>query len=106
MLRRTLLAAALAAGFSAPALAQTEIKISTFSGSTNVVTWVAIEKGFFAKEGLKASSERTHGSKEQQQDLMAGKYQFASTSRRPEEIHRSELPKRGGGKKVTLPKTR
>jgi len=80
MLRRTLLAAALAAGFSAPALAQTEIKISTFSGSTNVVTWVAIEKGFFAKEGLKASSERTHGSKEQQQDLMAGKYQFASTS--------------------------
>jgi ABC-type nitrate/sulfonate/bicarbonate transport system substrate-binding protein len=75
-----MLAAGLVAGLAMPALAQTEIKISTFSGSTNVVTWVAIEKGFFAKEGLKASSERTHGSKEQQQDVMDGKYQFASTS--------------------------
>ena len=75
-----MLTAALAVGLSAPVMAQTEIKISTFSGSTNVVTWVAIEQGFFEKEGLKASSERTHGSKEQQQDVMDGKYQFASTS--------------------------
>lgn len=74
------LAAGAVIGLAAPAAAQTEIKISTFSGSTNVVTWAAIDKGFFAKEGLKATSERTHGSKEQQQDVMDGKYQFASTS--------------------------
>jgi ABC-type nitrate/sulfonate/bicarbonate transport system substrate-binding protein len=75
-----LLAAGSVLGLQAGAFAQTEIKISTFSGSTNVVTWAAIEKGFFEKEGLKATAERTHGSKEQQEDLMAGKYQFASTS--------------------------
>lgn len=62
------------------ALAQTEIKITTFSGATNVVTWIAIEKGFFEKEGLKATAEKTKGSKAQMADLMAGKYQFASTS--------------------------
>ncbi|MEX0751964.1 MAG: ABC transporter substrate-binding protein [Xanthobacteraceae bacterium] len=75
-----LLAAGSIAGLQGGAFAQTEIKISTFSGATNVVTWAAIEKGFFEKEGLKATSERTHGSKEQTQDLMQGKYQFASTS--------------------------
>jgi len=75
-----LLAAGSIAGLQGGALAQTEIKISTFSGSTNVVTWAAIEKGFFEKEGLKATAERTNGSKEQQKDIMEGKYQFASTS--------------------------
>jgi ABC-type nitrate/sulfonate/bicarbonate transport system substrate-binding protein len=62
------------------ALAQTEIKIITFSGATNVVTWAAIEKGFFAKEGLQATDTVTHGSKGQMRDLMAGKFQFASTA--------------------------
>ena len=75
-----LLAAGLIVGSQGGAVAQTEVKISTFSGSTNVVTWAAIEKGFFEKEGLKVTAERTHGSKEQQQDVMDGKYQFASTS--------------------------
>ncbi len=76
----SLLAAASIVGLQGGAFAQTEIKISTFSGSTNVVTWAAIDKGFFAKEGLKVTAERTGGSKEQQLDVMAGKYQFASTS--------------------------
>lgn len=74
------LAAGAVIGLCGPAAAQTEIKISTFSGSTNVVAWAAIDKGFFEKEGLKVTAERTHGSKEQQQDVMDGKYQFASTS--------------------------
>ena len=78
--KATILAATLAAGLSAPVMAQTEIKISTFGGSTNIVAWTAIDKGFFEKEGLKVTAERTHGSKEQQMDVMAGKYQFASTS--------------------------
>lgn len=75
-----LLAAGSAVGFQNAAFAQTEIKLTTFSGSTNVVAWAAIDKGFFEKEGLKVTADRTSGSKEQQKDIMEGKYQFASTS--------------------------
>jgi ABC-type nitrate/sulfonate/bicarbonate transport system substrate-binding protein len=74
------LAAALAVGLTAPANAQTEVKMTSFGGGTNVPSWVALEKGFFLKEGLKVTQEVTHGSKEQMQDIMAGKYQFASTA--------------------------
>jgi ABC-type nitrate/sulfonate/bicarbonate transport system substrate-binding protein len=75
-----LLAAALAVGLAAPALAQTEVKLIGFGGGTNVPSWVAIDKGFFVKEGLKVTQDVTPGSKEQMQDIMAGKYQFASTA--------------------------
>jgi len=34
------------------AMAQTKLTIVTFAGATNLPVWVAIEKGFFAKEGL------------------------------------------------------
>jgi ABC-type nitrate/sulfonate/bicarbonate transport system substrate-binding protein len=75
-----MLAAALAVGLAAPALAQTEVKMISFGGGTNVPSWVALDKGFFAKEGLKVTQDVTPGSKEQMQDIMAGKYQFASTA--------------------------
>jgi ABC-type nitrate/sulfonate/bicarbonate transport system substrate-binding protein len=82
MLRRTvmMLAASFAVGLAAPALAQTEVKLIGFGGGTNVPSWVAIDKGFFVKEGLKVTQDVTPGSKEQMQDIMAGKYQFASTA--------------------------
>jgi ABC-type nitrate/sulfonate/bicarbonate transport system substrate-binding protein len=82
MLRRIAmtLAAGLAVGLAAPAYAQTEVKMISFGGGTNVPSWVANEKGFFLKEGLKVTQDVTPGSKEQMQDLMAGKYQFASTA--------------------------
>ena len=82
MLRRTvmMLAASFAVGLAAPALAQTEVKMISFGGGTNVPSWVALDKGFFLKEGLKVTQDVTPGSKEQMQDLMAGKYQFASTA--------------------------
>ncbi len=54
--------------------------MTSFGGGTNVPSWVALERGFFLKEGLKVTQEVTHGSKEQMQDIMAGKYQFASTA--------------------------
>jgi ABC-type nitrate/sulfonate/bicarbonate transport system substrate-binding protein len=81
-LRRTvmMLAASFAVGLAAPALAQTEVKMISFGGGTNVPSWVALDKGFFLKEGLKVTQDVTPGSKEQMQDLMAGKYQFASTA--------------------------
>ncbi len=82
MLRRTvmMLAASFAVGLAAPALAQTEVKMISFGGGTNVPSWVALDKGFFLKEGLKVTQDVTPGSKEQMQDIMADKYQFASTA--------------------------
>ena len=52
MVRRTamLLAAGLAAGLAMPAAAQTEVKMISFGGGTNVPSWVALDKGFFEKE--------------------------------------------------------
>ncbi|HET7680497.1 MAG TPA: ABC transporter substrate-binding protein [Xanthobacteraceae bacterium] len=78
--KMVMLAAGLAVGLAVPASAQTEIKLIGFGGGTNVPSWVAIDKGFFLKEGLKVTQDVTHGSKEQMQDIMAGKYQFASTA--------------------------
>ena len=82
MLRLTamVLAAGLAVGLAAPASGQTEIKLIGFGGGTNVPSRVAIDKGFFLKEGLKVTQDVTEGSKEQMRDIMAGKYQFASTA--------------------------
>jgi ABC-type nitrate/sulfonate/bicarbonate transport system substrate-binding protein len=82
MLRKTalLLAASAMMGLTGPAAAQTEVKMISFGGGTNVPSWVALDKGFFEKEGLKVTQDVTPGSKEQMVDLMAGKYQFASTA--------------------------
>lgn len=80
MLARLLTAAAACVLSATAAAAQTKISIVTFSGATNLPVWVAIEKGFFAKEGLDVTHEVTRGSAPAMQALMAGKYQFASTA--------------------------
>ena len=82
MLRRMalVLAGSAVIGLCGPAAAQTEVKLIGFGGGTNVPSWVAIDKGFFLKEGLKVTQDVTPGSKEQMIDIMAGKYQFASTA--------------------------
>ena len=51
-----------------------------FGGANNLVTWIAIDKGLFAREGLKVVLDVTPGSREQMQNMMAGKYQFATTA--------------------------
>lgn len=84
MLRQTIAALVLGIGAVAiggdTAVAQTDIKMIGFGGASNLPIWVAIDKGFFAKEGLNVSLDRTPGSKEQIADMMAGKYQFATTA--------------------------
>src|SRR5581483_7269806 len=84
MVRKTLLPLLLVAGsmiaMQGQSLAQPEIRLIGFGGGTNLPSWVAIDKGFFLKEGLKVTQDVTPGSKEQMQDIMAGKYQFASTA--------------------------
>jgi ABC-type nitrate/sulfonate/bicarbonate transport system substrate-binding protein len=71
---------AVAAGGGVPAQAQTEVRMIGFGGANNLVTWIAQDKGLFAKEGLKVTLDRTPGSREQMRDMMAGKYQFATTA--------------------------
>jgi ABC-type nitrate/sulfonate/bicarbonate transport system substrate-binding protein len=51
-----------------------------FGGGTNLPVWLAIDRGLFEKQGLKVTLDRTPNSKEQIANLMAGKYQFATTA--------------------------
>lgn len=60
--------------------AQTKLTIVTFAGATNLPVWVAIDKGFFAKEGLDVTQDITRGSVAEIKGLMSGKYQFGSTA--------------------------
>jgi ABC-type nitrate/sulfonate/bicarbonate transport system substrate-binding protein len=66
--------------FAGPAAAQTEVKMISFGGGSNLPTYVAIDRGLFAREGLKVTFDRTKGSREQIRDMMEGKYQFATTA--------------------------
>jgi ABC-type nitrate/sulfonate/bicarbonate transport system substrate-binding protein len=72
--------AGLALAFSAPAFAQTKLTIVTFSGATNLPVWIALDKGFFKKEGLDVTHEVTRGSQGVMEGLMSGKYQFGSAA--------------------------
>ncbi len=63
-----------------PARAQTEMRMVSFSGATNLPGWVAEEKGFFVKEGLKVPQSITKGSVEQVKDLLSGKFQVMSSA--------------------------
>ena len=60
--------------------AQTKIDVVAFEGATNLPLWIAIDRGFFAKEGLTVTLASTKGAIPQMQDTMAGKYQIASTA--------------------------
>jgi ABC-type nitrate/sulfonate/bicarbonate transport system substrate-binding protein len=72
--------AGLALAFAAPAAAQTKLSIVTFSGATNLPVWIALDKGFFKKEGLDVTHEVTRGSQQVMEGLMSGKYQFGSAA--------------------------
>ena len=60
--------------------AQTDVRMIGFGGANNLITWIAIDKGLFAREGLKVTLDRTPGSREQMKDMMEGKYHFATTA--------------------------
>jgi ABC-type nitrate/sulfonate/bicarbonate transport system substrate-binding protein len=77
----TITALALGATLGAvPAGAQTHLDMIGFGGASNLPVWVAQDRGLFAKEGLDIKLDATQGSIAQMQNLMAGKYQIASTS--------------------------
>lgn len=75
-----LAAIGLLASLAQGASAQTKLNLVTFAGATNLPIWVALDKGFFAKEGLDVTQEITRGSVAEIQGLMSGKYQFGSSA--------------------------
>ncbi len=76
---KTLTLACLVA-LTGPAMAQTKLTVVTFAGATNLPLWVALEKGYFAREGLDVTHEVTKGSTVVIEGLMSGKIQIASTA--------------------------
>jgi ABC-type nitrate/sulfonate/bicarbonate transport system substrate-binding protein len=58
----------------------TKLNMIGFGGAANLPSWLAIDKGIFAQHGLDVSLARTEGSMSQIQDMMADKYQVATTS--------------------------
>lgn len=77
------LATALGAAIAAappPATAQTRLEMVGFGGASNLPVWVANDRGLFAAEGLIVRLDRTPGSVAQMRNLMAGKYQLATTA--------------------------
>ena len=80
-LSQTFLAASLIATMLAgSADAQSKIDMIGFGGASNLPIWLAMERGIFAKHGLEVKLDRTEGSVAQIQNMMAGKYQLATTS--------------------------
>ena len=75
-----LAAIGLAISAFAPAFAQTKLSIVTFSGATNLPVWIALDKGFFTKEGLDVQHEVTRGSQAVMEGMMSGKYHFGSAA--------------------------
>jgi ABC-type nitrate/sulfonate/bicarbonate transport system substrate-binding protein len=80
-LTRTILASSiLSVMMAGAAAAQTKVDMIGFGGASNLPIWLAMDKGLFAKHGLEVKLDRTRGSEAQIKDMMAGKYQIASTS--------------------------
>src|SRR5436309_2256177 len=65
---------------SAGASAQTTLGMTSFGGITNLPFWVAQDKGYFKGQGLTVNFSQTTSSTQQMRDMMADKYQIASTS--------------------------
>jgi ABC-type nitrate/sulfonate/bicarbonate transport system substrate-binding protein len=79
MLKKIALATvALVAG--AVAAAAGEVRVMSFGGATNLPIWVAQDKGFFEKEGVKLTFKTTTGSIEQIREFYAGHFDVISTA--------------------------
>ena len=56
------------------------MRLLSFGGATNLPIWMAQEKGFMEREGVKLTFATTNGSVEQIRDFYAGKYDVISTA--------------------------
>lgn len=79
---RTFAAAALfaAAGAGSGAAQQATVEVVLFAGASAMPVYVAQDKGFFAREGLKVNVTPTPNSGFQMTNLIAGKFHIAGTA--------------------------
>ena len=63
-----------------PFAAVTRLEVIGFSGASNLPTWLGVDRGLFAKEGLEIAFTPTRGAIEQMQAMMAGKHAIAITA--------------------------
>ena len=81
------LAAALALQ-AGPAVAaeNTLVRVNTFPTARSLPFFVGVEKGFFAKHGIKLEFEFTEYSRSQRAGLAAGKFEVVKDSKAPDVI--------------------
>lgn len=68
---------ALAASGGAAAAPETPLRVNVFPGSPNLPIFTGLERGIFAKHGLKVELQNTPNSQEQRAGLAAGKFEIA-----------------------------
>ncbi len=79
LMKRALVSGVLSAALTIGAQAG-EVRLLSFGGATNLPIWMAQEKGFMEKEGVKLTFSTTNGSIEQIRDFYAGKVDVISTA--------------------------
>lgn len=57
-----------------------KLSIVTFAGASNLPVWIALDRGFFAAEGLDLQHDVTRGSQAVMQGMMSGRYHFGSAA--------------------------
>ncbi len=57
-----------------------DVRVMSFGGATNLPIWVAQEKGFFEKEGVRLTFKMTTGSIEQISEFYKGNFDIISTA--------------------------
>ena len=77
MTLKTLLFAAAAAGTGAAMAQETPLRVNVFPGSHNLPIFIGLERGIFAKHGLKIELQNTPNSQEQRAGLAEGKFEIA-----------------------------
>ena len=70
----------LVTSFGSASVAETRLEVVGFSGASNLPTWVAMDRGLFAKEGLEIAFTPTRGAIEQMQAMMSGRHALAITA--------------------------
>ena len=71
------IAAALAAAAGLSVAQETVLRVNVFPGSQNLPIFTGLERGVFAKYGLKIELQNTPNSDEQRAGLAAGKFEIA-----------------------------
>lgn len=74
---RTIVVAALAVPMGAASAQETPLRVNVFPGSQNLPIFIGLERGVFARHGLKVELQNTPNSQEQRAGLPEGRFEIA-----------------------------